>query len=204
MGFGFVICPAGPSCAGYAGYILKKIKSTHENGWTTGSRGWGYKWSENVAKENLLRTHTTVLSAQTISRLKKEDLPAKFFSVARVYRNETLNWTHLFELTQVEGIVVDPNANFRDLIGCLKEFFKKMGFPDARVRPGHFPYTEPSAEVDVWHPVKKKWIELGGAGIFRPEVVKPLLGEAVPVLAWGLGMERSIMDYYGIDDIRMI
>ncbi len=182
--------------------FLKQVKATHENGWKTGSKGWQSKWSEDKARENLMRTHTTVLSAQTISRLKKEDLPAKFFSVKRVYRNEALSWKHLFEFIQVEGIVVDPDANFKHLKGYLQNFFAKMGFPDARVRPGHFPYTEPSAEVDVWHPEKKEWIELGGSGIFRPEVVEPMMGEQVPVLAWGLGMERSIMEYYGIKDIR--
>ena len=182
--------------------LAASVKATHENGWTTGSKGWQYKWSENVAKENLLRTHTTVLSAQTIAKLKEKDLPAKFFSVKRVYRNETLSWKSLFEFIQVEGIVVDPNANFKHLKGYLKEFFKKMGFPDVRVRPAHFPYTEPSAEVDVLHPVKKEWVELGGSGIFRPEMVKPLLGFECPVLAWGLGMERTIMEYYNIRDIR--
>jgi phenylalanyl-tRNA synthetase alpha chain len=178
------------------------VKNTHENGWTTGSKGWSYKWSPEIAKENLLRTHTTVLSAQTISKLKPEDLPAKFFSVKRVYRNETLSWKHLFEFVQVEGIVIDPDANFKHLLGYLKNFFKKLGFEKVRIRPGHFPYTEPSAEVDVWHPEKKMWVELGGSGIFRPEVVKPLLGKAVPVLAWGIGLERSIAEYYNITDIR--
>ena len=98
----------------------------------------------------------------------------------------------MFEFYQVEGIVVDPDVNFRHLIGYLKNFFKKMGFPDVRVRPGHFPYTEPSAEVDVWHPKKKQWVEIGGSGIFRPEVTKPL-GIDVPVLAWGLGIDRMAM-----------
>jgi phenylalanyl-tRNA synthetase alpha chain len=182
--------------------LAEKVKATHENGWTTGSKGWQYSWSENIAKENLLRTHTTVLSAQAISKLKKEDLPSKFFSVGRVYRNEALSWKSLFEFIQVEGIVVDPDANFKHLKGYLREFFKKMGFPDVRIRPAHFPYTEPSAEVDVWHPAKKQWVELGGSGIFRPEVVKPLLGFECPVLAWGLGMERTIMEYYNIDDVR--
>lgn len=184
--------------------LVKKVKAAHENGFTTGSKGWRYKWSEDAAKENLMRTHNTVLSARTIASLKKENLPAKFFSVGKVFRNETLSWKSLFEFTQVEGIVVDPNANFKHLKGYLKEFFAKMGFPDVRIRPAHFPYTEPSAEVDVWHPGKKKWIELGGSGIFRPEVVKPLLGQDVPVLAWGLGMERSIMDYYSFTDVRDI
>ena len=184
--------------------IMKRVKETHENGGTTGSKGWQYNWSEDIAKENLLRTHTTVLSAQTIANLKKEDLPAKFFSVGKVFRNEALSWKHLFEFIQVEGIVVDPDANFKNLKGYLKEFFAKMGFPDVRIRPAHFPYTEPSAEVDVWHPTKKQWVELGGSGIFRPEVVKPLLGIECPVLAWGLGMERTIMEYYKLTDIRDI
>ncbi|MBW2991942.1 phenylalanine--tRNA ligase subunit alpha [Candidatus Woesearchaeota archaeon] len=182
--------------------IYNKIKQVHENGADTGSKGWQSPWSEEKAKELLLRTHTTVLSAQTIARLKKEDLPAKFFSVAKVFRNETLSWKHLFEFYQVEGIVVDPNANFKHLLGYLRNFYKKMGYKDVRIRPAHFPYTEPSCEVDVLHPVKNEWIELGGAGIFRPEVVKPLLGEAVPVLAWGQGMDRNIMQYYNITDIR--
>jgi phenylalanyl-tRNA synthetase alpha chain len=182
--------------------FLKVVKDTHENGWTTGSLGWRYKWSEDIARENLLRTHTTVLSARSISKLKESDMPAKFFSVKKVFRNESLSWSHLFEFIQVEGIVVDPNANFMHLKGYLKTFFQKMGFPDVRIRPGHFPYTEPSAEVDVWHPEKKCWVELGGSGVFRPEVTKPLIGTEVPVLAWGLGMERSIMEYYQIKDIR--
>ncbi|MBN2112433.1 phenylalanine--tRNA ligase subunit alpha [Candidatus Woesearchaeota archaeon] len=182
--------------------LWKKVKEVHENGGDTGSKGWGGKWSEEAAKQNLLRTHTTVLSAQTISALKESDLPAKFFSVAKVFRNEALDWKHLFELTQVEGIVVDPKANMKYLKGYLKEFFAKMGYPDVRIRPGHFPYTEPSAEVDVLHPEKNEWIELGGSGIFRPEVVKPLLGIEVPVLAWGLGMERTVSEYFKINDIR--
>jgi len=184
--------------------LVNKIRMAHENGWTTGSKGWRYKWSEEMAKEILLRTQTTVLSAQYLSRLKKENLPAKLFSVGKVFRNETLGWKSLFEFIQVEGIVVDPNADFSHLKGYLKEFFARMGYSDARIRPAHFPYTEPSAEVDVWHPGKKQWIELGGAGLFRPEVVKPLLGFECPVLAWGLGMERTIMEYYSINDVRDI
>ncbi|MFW6014064.1 MAG: phenylalanine--tRNA ligase subunit alpha [Candidatus Nanoarchaeia archaeon] len=180
----------------------KKIKEVHEDGGDTGSKGWQNVWKEEIAKENLLRTHTTVLSAQTLKNLTEDDLPAKFFSVGRVYRNEALDWKHLFELHQVEGIVVDKEANLRNLKAYLKEFFGKMGFPDVRIRPAHFPYTEPSAEVDVYHPERKEWIELGGSGIFRPEVTKALFGIEVPVLAWGFGLERSVSMYYGITDIR--
>lgn len=182
--------------------LINNVSKAHETGGNIGSKGWGYKWSKDEARKNVLRTHTTVLSAKTISELKESDLPVKFFSVGKCFRNETVDWLHLFELTQVEGIVVDPNANFKHLIGYLKEFFMKMGYNKVRVRPGYFPYTEPSAEVEVFHPVRKEWVELGGAGMFRPEMIKPLIGKEVPVLAWGLGMERIIGEYFGITDIR--
>lgn len=182
--------------------LWKKIKEVHENGGDTGSTGWRYAFSEEEARKILLRTHTTVLSAQTLAKLKKEDLPAKFFSVGRVFRNEALDWKHLFEFYHVEGIVVDLNANLKHLKGYLTKFYKKMGYSAVRMRPAHFPYTEPSLEVDVFHPIKKQWVELGGAGIFRPEVVKPLLGFECPVLAWGQGMGRIISEYWKINDIR--
>jgi len=182
--------------------IWKTIATVHENGGSTGSRGWRYSFSEEESRKLLLRTHTTVLSAQTIAQLKKEDLPAKFFAVGKVFRNEALDWKHLFEFYQVEGIVVDPNANLKNLKGYLREFYRKMGFSQIRMRPAHFPYTEPSLEIEVFHPVKKQWIELGGAGIFRPEVVEPLLGFPCPVIAWGQGMGRIISDYWKITDIR--
>jgi len=181
---------------------VNNVKATHENGWTTGSKGWRYNWNEEEAKKNVLRTHTTCLSAQTIAKLKQGDLPKKYFSVGRCYRNETLDYSHLFEFNQIEGIVVDPDVNFRHLIGYLKEFFKKMGYDKVRVRPAYFPYTEPSAEVDVYDHTKGEWLELVGAGLFRPELVKPLLGKEVPVLAWGMGFGRIIKMYYGIDDLR--
>ncbi len=182
--------------------LLKRVKAVHENGGDTGSAGWGYEWSEEKAKELLLRTHTTVLSAHTLSKLKKEDLPAKFFAVGKVFRNESVDWNHLFEFYQVDGIVVDPNATLNDLKGYLSEFFKKMGYTKVMIRPSHFPYTEPSAEVVVYSPEKQQWIELGGAGIFRPEVTKTLLGFECPVLAWGLGLGRVAVPYYKISDLR--
>lgn len=181
--------------------LVDAVKKAHESG-TEGSIGWRYTWQPDPAKKDVLRTHTTVLSAQTIAMLKESDLPAKFFALGRCFRNETMDWSHLFEFNQTEGIVIDPDANFRHLLGYLKQFFKQMGFPDARFRPAHFPYTEPSVEIDVWHPVRQTWMELGGAGIFRPEVVEPLLGKFVPILAWGPGFDRIILEYFDINDIR--
>jgi len=181
--------------------VIKKVRESHEKG-VSRSTGWKYAWNEEEAKRLVLRTHTTCLSAQTLANLKKEELPVKFFAIGKCFRNETLDWSHGFEFNQTEGIVADKNANFRHLLGYLKAFFVKMGFKKVRFRPGYFPYTEPSVEVDVWHPEKKVWLELGGAGIFRPEVVIPLLGENIPVLAWGPGFDRILMNYYNIKDLR--
>jgi phenylalanyl-tRNA synthetase alpha chain len=181
--------------------LVDAVRKSHEEG-VSGSTGWRYKWNPEEAKRNVMRTHTSVLSAHTLAALKKEDIPAKFFSVGRCYRNEAVDWSHLFEFNQSEGIVVDPDANFRHLLGYLRQFFSKMGFPKARFRPAYFPYTEPSVEIDVFHPVHKQWIELGGAGMFRPELIVPLLGEDIPVLAWGPGFDRIIMDYYKLTDLR--
>ena len=181
--------------------IVKDIKKVHEIG-DKDSCGWSCDWKESEAKTVVLRTHTTVLSAQTIAKIKESDLPVKYFAIGKCFRNETLDWKHLFEFYQMEGIVVDRNANFKQLLGYLKQFYKKMGYTAVRIRPAYFPYTEMSCEVEVFHPRKKEWVELGGAGIFRPEVVKPLLGIDVPVLAWGQGLERILSEYYKITDIR--
>jgi phenylalanyl-tRNA synthetase alpha chain len=188
--------------------IVENVQKTHEYGWTCNSTGWQYKWDPELAKQCILRTHTTSLSTRTLAKLRedidKDVLPAKYFSVGRCFRNETLDWQHLVEFYQSDGIVVGENVNFRHLLGYLKRFFTKLGFPKARFRPSYFPYTEPSTEIEVFHPVHKKWIELGGAGIFRPEVVKPLLGKDIPVLAWGPGFERLVMINYEIEDIRTL
>jgi phenylalanyl-tRNA synthetase alpha chain len=181
--------------------LVKAVKESHEQG-IGNSKGWGYSWNEEEAKRAVLRTHTTCLSAKTLATLKKNEIPAKFFALGKCFRNETVDWSHGFEFNQTEGIVVGKGLNFRHLLGYLKEFFIKMGFEKIRFRPSYFPYTEPSVEIDVWHPEKKLWLELGGAGIFRPEVVIPLLGEDVTVLAWGPGFDRMIMDYYQIRDLR--
>ncbi|MFC1682480.1 phenylalanine--tRNA ligase subunit alpha [Nanoarchaeota archaeon] len=181
--------------------LVESVKKAHEKG-VGGSKGWRYEWSEEEAKKMVLRTHTTCLSSNSLADLDKKDLPKKFFALGKCFRNETVDWSHGFEFYQTEGIVVDKNATFKDLLGYLKQFYKKMGFEKIRFSPAYFPYTEPSVEINVFHPEKKVWLELGGAGMFRPELTIPLLGEAIPVLAWGQGFDRIIMDYYKIKDLR--
>lgn len=183
--------------------LVERVKKAHEQG-AGGSKGWRYLWNEKTAQKALLRTHTTCLSAQTLSKLKKSELPAKFFAVGKCFRNETVDWKHGFEFNQTEGIVIDPNANLRNLLGYLKELAKKMGFNSVRFQPSYFPYTEPSVEGLVWHEGKKEWVEIFAAGIFRPEVTIPLLGEQIPVLAWGPGFDRLMMMAYDISDMRQL
>ncbi|HEA46389.1 MAG TPA: phenylalanine--tRNA ligase subunit alpha [Candidatus Pacearchaeota archaeon] len=184
--------------------LVKNVKKAHEKG-IDGSGGWNYEWNEEESKRLVLRTHTTCLSAQTLyelSKLPPEKRYGKFFAVGKVFRNETVDWSHSFEFNQTEGIVVGKELNLKHLLGYLKQFYKKMGFEKVRFRPGYFPYTEPSVEIDVWHPERKVWLELGGAGIFRPELTEPILGKGYEVLAWGLGFDRIITDFYKIKDLR--
>lgn len=179
--------------------LLKKIARVHEDGGETGSKGWGYRFDENEAKRALLRTHTTVNTIRYLAN--NPEPPAKVFSIERVFRRENIDSTHLPEFHQIEGIIYEENANFGMLKGILKEFYSRMGFEKIRFRPSYFPYTEPSLEIEVeW---RGKWIELGGAGIFRPEVTLPF-GIEEPVLAWGLGLERMAMILLGLNDIRML
>ena len=177
----------------------KAVKAMHEEGGDIESRGWRYEWDPKVAMQAVLRTHTTAVSARSLTKVK---VPAKIFSIGRVFRNETLDYKHLAEFYQVEGIVVGKDVNFRNLLWHLREFYRKLGFEKVRFRPAYFPYTEMSCEPEVYIEDRKEWIELGGSGIFRPEVVKPLLGMDVPVLAWGLGLERPLMLKMGLEDLR--
>jgi phenylalanyl-tRNA synthetase alpha chain len=179
--------------------LLDEIARVHENGGTTGSTGWGYKFSKTEGERALLRTHTTVNTIRYLYNNPKP--PCKVFSLERVFRKENIDATHLPEFYQIEGIIYEENTTFRQLIGILKEFYRRMGFEKIRFRPGYFPYTEPSMEVEVfWN---GKWMELGGSGIFRPEVIEPI-GVKTPVLAWGLGLERIAMLRYGLSDIRSL
>jgi phenylalanyl-tRNA synthetase alpha chain len=181
---------------------LKQVKETHENGWKTGSTGWGYKYSLAAAQRLLLRGHGTCLSARTLEAGKFE-VPSKHFSIARVYRPEITDRTHLSEFNQVEGTVIDKNLNLKDLLGVLGKFAMEIAGADKiRFKPDYFPFTEPSVELSAYKE-GYGWVEFGGSGIFRPEVTLPL-GVKEPVIAWGLGVDRLFMMRAGIEDIRMI
>jgi phenylalanyl-tRNA synthetase alpha chain len=178
--------------------LVDRVREMHERG-DGDSDGWQYQWETEEARRALLRTHTTVNTIRYLA--EHPDPPVKVFSVGPVFRNEALDSTHLPEFVQVEGIVMEEGASLSMLVGLLREFYARMGLPDVRIRPGYFPYTEPSLEPEIYH--NGQWMELGGAGIFRPEVTKPL-GVQHPVLAWGLGLERLVMTLLEVKDIRKL
>lgn len=192
--------------------LVDRVRSAHE-GSKDGSwpKGYQYKWSEQESMKNVLRTHTTAVTARVLYRLGQEYKeskdkrfkPVKFFSIDRVFRNETLDSTHLAEFNQVEGVVVDEGLTLGDLMGILQAFFEKLGLSQLRFKPAYNPYTEPSMEIFSYHPGLKKWVEVGNSGVFRPEMLDALgLPANVSAIAWGLSLERPTMIKYKIDNIR--
>jgi phenylalanyl-tRNA synthetase alpha chain len=180
--------------------IVENVRKAHESG-IKGSTGWRYKWDPDKARRLIPRAHGTCLSARTLASNPK--IPGKYFAIARCFRPDVLDATHLIEFNQVEGIVIDDSLSFKNLLGVLKKFaFEIAGATDIKFYPDYYPFTEPSVQMSAKHP-KFGWIEFGGAGIFREEVTKPL-GVEVPVIAWGLGIDRLAMFKLGINDIRYL
>jgi phenylalanyl-tRNA synthetase alpha chain len=190
-------------------YFLR-VKDMHENG-GHGSIGLRYNFSDQVPLTNILRTHTTAVSSRTLKmiadELKKtgEIRPHRYFSIDRVYRNETLDATHLAEFHQVEGFVLDKNLSLGHLMNLVREFFSRIGLNDISFKPAYNPYTEPSMEIFAFHPGLNKTIEIGNSGIFRPEMLIPMgIPEEYTVVAWGFSLERPTMIEYGISEIRSL
>jgi phenylalanyl-tRNA synthetase alpha chain len=187
---------------GQAGTIeepwLSNVAAAHENGGSTGSRGWNYKFDRDFTRRLILRSQGTVLSAKTLPRAK---VPGKYFGIVRCFRYDQVNATHGTDFYQTEGIVLGEDVNLRTLLGMLEMFALEVaGAKEVKYVPGYFPFTEPSVEVHIRHPVLG-WFELGGSGIFRPEVTSSL-GVRVPVAAWGLGIDRMALMALGLNDLR--
>jgi phenylalanyl-tRNA synthetase alpha chain len=180
--------------------LVENVKKAHENGFGTGSKGWGYKFDTERTKRQLLRTQGTACSARMLAS-KELMIPSKYFAIARCFRYDVIDATHLPDFDQVEGIIVEEGLNIRHLFGLLQIFAKEFAETNQiKLVPSYFPFTEPSVSLYAKHP-ELGWIELGGAGIFRPELTKPL-GIKVPVIAWGLGIGRIAMFKLGLKDIR--
>ncbi|UCE10416.1 MAG: phenylalanine--tRNA ligase subunit alpha [Candidatus Thorarchaeota archaeon] len=176
----------------------KATKAVHEDGGDTGSKGWEWPFSREVATRLCLRPHTTPVSMRYL--WEHRESPQKMFIIDRNFRSETLDATHAQEFNQCEGIIMDKGLTLRDLLGYLTAICKGVGINKLKFKPDQFPFTEPSVETIGKHE-QLGWIELGGSGIFRPEVTYPL-GIKDPVLAWGIGSGRLYMASMGIEDIR--
>ena len=187
------------NCGAIEEPFAKRVAAAHKDGGKTGSTGWRYAFDIERAKRLILRSQGTAVSARTLASGPK--VPGKYFSMARCFRYDAVDATHAPDFYQVEGIVLGEEINFKTLLGLLQLFGQEIATAkEFQFRPAYFPFTEPSVELHVKHP-KLGWMELGGAGMFRPEVTVPL-GVNVPVIAWGLGLDRMAMVALGIQDIR--
>jgi phenylalanyl-tRNA synthetase alpha chain len=152
----------------------------------------------------LLRTQTSTVQIRVMERQRP---PIRVVIPGRVYRPDTVDATHLFMFHQLEALVVDRNVTMVDLKSTIMQFVKAYFGPETKVRfrPSFFPFTEPSAEVDVWFEDRGKWIELGGCGMVHPNVLKAVNIDPEEYSGWafGFGIERIAMRKYGITDIRL-
>ncbi len=180
---------------------VKAIKNAHEHGGISASTGWKYDWVESIAEKMMPAAHGTAHSArQLVMGIQN---PGKYFAIARCFRPDVMDATHLIEFNQTEGFIVGENLNFKHLLGMLKDFAIEIaGAEEVKFFPDYYPFTEPSVQISAKHP-KLGWIELGGAGMFRPEILENL-GIKGQAIAWGIGIDRLAMFKLGIKDIRML
>ncbi|KAG9203074.1 Phenylalanyl-tRNA synthetase, beta subunit, cytoplasmic [Epicoccum nigrum] len=178
------------------------VKKVHEEG-AFGSIGYRYKFKDEETLRLVLRTHTTAVSTWALHRLAEDPRPARYFSIDRVFRNETVDATHLAEFHQIEGVIADFGLTLGGLQRFLGDFFANMGLENLRFKPAYNPYTEPSMEIFGYHKGLKRWIEIGNSGMFRPEMLEPMgLPKDMRVYGFGLSLERPTMMKYGVSNIR--
>ncbi|MGC8587198.1 MAG: phenylalanine--tRNA ligase subunit alpha [Candidatus Micrarchaeia archaeon] len=179
--------------------LIERVRKVH-------TASWKIDWSEKVASKAVLRTHTTSVSAHQIYQIVndgKYSFPLKLFSVGRVFRNENIDYKHSTDFYQTDGIIVGKKLTLANLFDTITGIYAALGIK-VKFKPSYFPFVEPGVEVDIFYEPKKEWLELGGAGIIRKEIIG---NRDLDVLAWGLGVERillakdpsinSIMELYG-------
>ncbi|KID88363.1 phenylalanyl-tRNA synthetase alpha chain [Metarhizium guizhouense ARSEF 977] len=202
--------PRGEDSSDTADYktYWDNVKDVHQDG-KYGSIGYRYPWSGEESKKLVLRTHTTAISASMLYKLAQQKgpdgrpPPARYFSIDRVFRNETVDATHLAEFHQVEGVIADYDLTLGGLMEFMDIFFGKMGITDLKYKCAYNPYTEPSMEIFSYHKGLGKLVEIGNSGMFRAEMLESMgLPKDMRVFGWGLSLERPTMIKYGISNIR--
>ena len=162
-------------------------------------------WIKNE-KEKVLRTHTTTVTARAFEQAGKEGkLPSAFISIGKVFRNEATDITHEMQFFQIDGAMIGENISLANLKGVLTHFYKKMLGDEVEIefRPSFFPFTEPS--IEVFAKFKGKWLEMMGAGMLHPNVLKNvgLDPKKYQGFAFGGGLDRIAMIKWGIPDVRL-
>ena len=157
-----------------------------------------------IDPKTVLRTHTSNVQ---IHLMETEDPPMRYIVPGRVYRNEAIGYKSYCLFHQVEGIYINEKVSFAELKGCLEYFVKQMFGPKKmmRFRPSYFPFTEPSAEVDMWDEDRQQWMEILGCGMVDPSVLENVGYDTNRWhgYAFGMGVERIAMIKYSINDIRL-
>lgn len=180
--------------------LVDAVKFAHEKGGKSGSTGWGYSWDEQIASRLMPLSHDTANTPRVIAKGVK--FPGKYYTMARVFRPDVIDAKHLVEFNQLGGFVLDHDLHFRHLLGLLQEFALEVGGCEkVKFLPAYFPFTEPSVQVSAKHPTLG-WVELGGAGMFRPEMMEALGYPKLQCPAWGMGLDRLAMFKMGTKDIR--
>ncbi len=170
--------------------LLERVKNTHIKYFRI--------FDDKAAYKPMLISHITAISARTLLKAKK---PGKYFLIEKVFRYDTIDAKHFIEFNQLEGIILDEDITFVDLLGILKDLIVNVvKAKNVKFYPAFFPFTEPSVEIYAEHK-ELGWIEVGGAGVFREELLKPF-NINYPVLAWGIGIDRLAMISLNIKDIR--
>jgi phenylalanyl-tRNA synthetase alpha chain len=157
---------------------FKDVQRVHQDG-AFGSIGYRYPWSADETLRLVLRTHTTAVSTWVLHRLAEDPRPARYFSIDRVFRNETVDATHLAEFHQIEGVIADFGLTLGGLMKFLEDFFSKMGIEGLRFKPAYNPYTEPSMEIFGYHVGLGKWVEVSCSFLNFCTIDGGLFGENV-------------------------
>src|SRR6266700_2884386 len=208
---GFTVA-SGPEVENeFHNFVALNIPESHpardpnDNFYLTGTPNSGLRTQDSAL---LLRTQTSTVQIRVMETRKP---PIRVVITGKVYRPDTMDATHLPMFHQLEALVIDRNVTMVDLKSTILQFVHAYFGPDTQVRfrPSFFPFTEPSAEVDVWFPDRNKWIELGGCGMVHPNVLKVLerhglKSEDYSGWAFGFGIDRIAMRKYAIPDIRML
>jgi phenylalanyl-tRNA synthetase alpha chain len=168
---------------------VDKVSRAHE-------KGWHDKWDIETARQAVLRTHTTSTTSRYIYQIIEDIvstkarylLPLKLFSVGRIFRNENIDYRHLADFYQMDGIIIGEGLTLANLFDTLAQIYASLGI-EIKFKPSYFPFVEPGAEIYAYSKLKKEWIEMGGSGIIRKEITG-VTKKNINVLAWGCGIER--------------